>query len=46
MHFCNWHLWAAYDSILDPNLTSFTDGAWFHLSGYISAENNIEAVLI
>jgi hypothetical protein len=26
--------------VLDPKLTLFTDEAWFHLSGYINAQNN------
>jgi hypothetical protein len=29
-----------HDGVLDPKLTFFTDKAWFHLSGYISAKNN------
>jgi hypothetical protein len=36
-HFCNWFLQAVHDGVLDPRLTFFTDGAWFHLSGYINA---------
>jgi hypothetical protein len=36
-HFCNWFLQAVHDGVLDPKLTFFTDEAWFHLSGYISA---------
>jgi hypothetical protein len=39
-HFCNWFLQAVYDGVLDPELTFFTDEAWFHLSGYINAQNN------
>jgi hypothetical protein len=31
---------AVYDGVLDPKLTFFTDEAWFHLSGYINAQNN------
>jgi hypothetical protein len=33
-------LQAVHDGVLDPELTSFTDEAWFHLSGYINAQNN------
>jgi hypothetical protein len=39
-HFCNWFLHAVHNSVLDAKLTFFTDEVWFHLSGYISAENN------
>jgi hypothetical protein len=38
-HFCNWFLQAVHDGVLDPKLTFFTDEAWFHLSGYINAQN-------
>jgi hypothetical protein len=33
-------LLAVCDSVLDPQLTLFTDEAWFHLSGYANAQNN------
>jgi Asp-tRNA(Asn)/Glu-tRNA(Gln) amidotransferase B subunit len=39
-HCCNWFLQALHDGVLDPKLTFFTDEAWFHLSGYINAQNN------
>jgi hypothetical protein len=39
-HFLNWFLKAIHDGVLDPKLTFFTDEAWFHLSGYINAQNN------
>jgi hypothetical protein len=39
-HFCNWCLQAVHDGVLDPKLTFFADEAWFHLSGYIIAQNN------
>jgi hypothetical protein len=39
-HFCNWFLQAVHDSVLDPKFTFFTVEAWFHLSGYINAQNN------
>jgi hypothetical protein len=37
-HFCNWFLWAVHDGVLDSDLT-FTHEAWFHQSGYISAQS-------
>jgi hypothetical protein len=40
MRFCNWFLQAVYDSVLAPELTFFTDEAWFHLRGCISIQNN------
>jgi hypothetical protein len=40
MHFCNLFLQAVHDGVLDPKLTFFTDKPWFHLSGYINAQNN------
>jgi hypothetical protein len=39
-HFCKWFLQAVHDGVLDPKLTFFSDEAWFHLSGYITAQNN------
>jgi hypothetical protein len=39
-HFCNWFLQAVHNSVLEPKLTFYTDEAWFHLSGYINAQNN------
>jgi hypothetical protein len=39
-HFCNWFLQTVHDDILDQKLTFFNDEAWFHLSGYINAQNN------
>jgi hypothetical protein len=41
MHFCNWFLQAVHDGVLDPKLTFFTHEAWFHLNGYINAQNNM-----
>jgi hypothetical protein len=40
MHFCNWFLQAVHDRVLDPKLNIFHCEAWFHLSGYINAQNN------
>jgi hypothetical protein len=40
MHFCNWFLWAVPDGVLDPKVTLVTDEAWFHLIGYVSAQNS------
>jgi hypothetical protein len=37
MHSCNF-LRAVYDGDLDPELTSFIDEAWFHLSGCVSPQ--------
>jgi hypothetical protein len=39
MHFCNCFLQAVYDDVLDPELPLFIDEAWFHLSGYTSAQD-------
>jgi hypothetical protein len=39
-NFCNWFLQTVHDGVLDPKLTFFTVEAWFHLSGYINAQNN------
>jgi hypothetical protein len=39
-HFWNCFLQAVHGGVLDPKLTFFTDEAWFHLSGYINAQNN------
>jgi hypothetical protein len=39
-HFCNCFLQEVHGGVLDPKLTFFTDEAWFHLSGYINAQNN------
>jgi hypothetical protein len=40
MNFCNWFLWVVYDSVLETELTFFTDNIWFHLSANINAQNN------
>jgi hypothetical protein len=34
-------LQAVHDGVLDPKLTFFSDEAWFRLSGYINAQNNM-----
>jgi hypothetical protein len=39
-HFCNWFLQLVHDSLLDLKHTFFSDEVWFHLSRYISAQNN------
>jgi transposase len=36
VRFCNWFL----QSVIDPQLTFFSDEAWFHLQGYINTQNN------
>ena len=28
------------DKVVDPNLLFYSDGAWFHLSGYFNSQNN------
>jgi hypothetical protein len=33
-------LQAVHNGVLDPKLSFFTVEAWFHLSGYINAQNN------
>jgi hypothetical protein len=43
-YFCSWYLRALND-VLSPELTFFTDKAWFHLRGCINAQR-IRAVLI
>jgi hypothetical protein len=41
VHFCTYFLSEIHGGyILEPKLTPFTDGPWFHLSGYINAQNN------
>jgi hypothetical protein len=32
-----------FSGLLDPELTFYSDKAWFILSGYVSSQNNIEA---
>jgi hypothetical protein len=39
-HFCNWFLQTVIDGEIDPQLTFFSDEAWFHLQGYINTQNN------
>jgi hypothetical protein len=31
-HFCNWFLQAVHESVLDPEVTFFSDKAWCHWS--------------
>jgi hypothetical protein len=33
-------LWAVHGGVRDPELSIFTDTAWFYLSGYISAQKS------
>ena len=40
VQFCNWFNTQVHDGILDPQLTFFTDEAWFNLSGYVNSQNN------
>jgi hypothetical protein len=37
--FCNWLLREVHDGVYELTLTVITDETWFHLSGYISAQN-------
>jgi hypothetical protein len=37
---CRWFQQSVYDGMIDPDLVSYTDDAWFHLSGYVNSQNN------
>jgi hypothetical protein len=39
-HFRNWFLWPEHGGVIGSKLTLFTDETWFHLSSYMSAQNN------
>jgi hypothetical protein len=39
-HFCSWFLESVVEGEIDPQLTFFSDEAWFHLQGYINTNNN------
>ena len=39
-HFCDWYVQSVHDGIVDPQITFFTDEAWFHLSGYVNTQNS------
>jgi hypothetical protein len=38
--FCNWLLHNVHNGISDPNLFFMSDEAWFHVSGYVNAQNS------
>jgi hypothetical protein len=38
--FCSWFLQSVVEGEIDPQLTLFSDWAWFHLQGYINTQNN------
>jgi hypothetical protein len=38
--FCSWLLRNVHDGIIDPNLFFMIDEAWFHVSGYVNAQNS------
>jgi hypothetical protein len=40
VHFCSWFLQSVVEGDIDPQLTFFSDEAWFHLQRYINMENN------
>jgi hypothetical protein len=40
VRFCTWFLQSVVGGEIDPQLTSFSDEAWFHLQEYINTQNN------
>jgi hypothetical protein len=38
--FCSWFLQSVVEGEVNPQLTFFSDEAWFHLQGYINTQNN------
>jgi hypothetical protein len=40
INFCNWFLQSVHNSEVDPQLTSFSDEAWFHLHKHVFSQNN------
>jgi hypothetical protein len=40
VHFYSWFLQSVIKSEINPRLTFFSDGACFHLQGYINTQNN------
>jgi hypothetical protein len=40
VHFCSWFLQPVVKGEIDPQLTFFSDEAWFHLQEYINTQNN------
>jgi hypothetical protein len=39
VHFCSWFLQSVVEGETDPQLTLFSDEAWFHMQGYINTQN-------
>jgi hypothetical protein len=40
VRFCSWFLQSVVKGENDPQLTFFSDEAWFHMQGYINTQNN------
>jgi hypothetical protein len=40
VHSCSWFLQSVVEGEIDPQLTFFSDEAWFHLQEYINTQNN------
>jgi hypothetical protein len=40
VYFCSWLLQSVVEGNIYPQLTFFSDDAWFHLKGYINTQNN------
>jgi hypothetical protein len=41
LFFCSWFLQPVIEGEIDPQLTFFSDEAWFHLQRYINNQNNL-----
>jgi hypothetical protein len=39
IHFCRWTLQCVHDGTVDLILLFMSDEAWFHLSGFVNAQN-------
>jgi hypothetical protein len=46
MYFCDLSSQAVHDNVFGQKFTFFNDKAWFHWSGYVTAQIGTEAVLI
>jgi hypothetical protein len=40
VYFCSWLLQSVFEGEIDPQLTFYSDEAWFHLQRYINTQNN------
>jgi hypothetical protein len=40
VYFYSWFLQPVFEGEIDPQLTFFSDEAWFRLQGYINTQNN------